>query len=268
MELRTEPLQGGLGEAHMRRDEEIFLSMESDPANASPDSRVPLLRLYLWDEPTVSLGRGQTPEVALAPRWEKWRKDPSADPLGPAAVVKRPTGGRAVWHQDELTYSVIFPLDHPVFLDGRRGPEEFFGAWLLESGQRAGIEDLTLERGGSSRDPLGLGPAPCFASTSRHELKWRGMKWVGSARRLGKTSLLQHGSIRLGPGGDRLEAWLTGVRPRDDRPWQNLPAPQVLASHLAETLRDWIPAAGTGEMSQAIHPIHRAKYPINSVSSG
>jgi len=242
--------------------------MESDPATASPDARVPLLRLYLWDEPTVSLGRGQTHEVALAPRWEKWRKDPSSDPLGPAAVVKRPTGGRAVWHQDELTYSVVFPLDHPVFLEGRRGPEEFFGAWLLESGRRAGIEDLTLERGGSSRDPLGLGPAPCFASTSRHELKWRGMKWVGSARRLGKVSLLQHGSIRLGPGGDRLETWLTGVRPLDHRPWQKLPSPQVLASHLADTLLDWILAEGTSEKSQAIHPIHRAKNPINSVFTG
>jgi len=245
LDLKTEPLQGGSGEHHMRRDEEAFLSMEAESTPSHSGSAVPVLRLYLWDEPTVSLGRGQTPEVALASRWERWRKDPSADPHGPAAVVQRPTGGRAVWHQDELTYSVVFPLDHPVFQGGQRGPEEFFGAWLLESGRRAGIQDLSLERGGSNRDPLGLGPAPCFASTSRHELKWRGMKWVGSARRLGKTSLLQHGSIRLGPGGDRLETWLTGVRPRDDRPWQTLPAPQVLASHLADTLRDWIQPNGS-----------------------
>jgi lipoate-protein ligase A len=236
MELRVEPLHGGKGEAHMRRDEEIFLAMEA--ASDGPE-RLPMLRLYSWDEPTVSLGRGQTPETALSPRWEGWRQDPSSDPDGPAAVVKRPTGGRAVWHEEELTYSVVFPLDHPVFQGGGRTPEEFLGAWLLESGRRAGIEHLSLERGGSSRDPLGLGPAPCFASTSRHELKWHGLKWVGSARRLGKSSLLQHGAIRLGPAGDRLEAWLTGVLPKDERPWNRLPAPEVLARELESTLRDF-----------------------------
>ena len=221
----------------MRRDEEIFVAMESD-ARAGQLSSTAVLRLYLWDEPTVSLGRGQSPETALAPRWEEWRQNPSSDPNGPAAVVKRPTGGRAVWHEQELTYSVIFPLDHPVFRGGARSPEEFFGQWLLEAGQRAGITELSLERGSSSRDPLGIGPAPCFASTSRHELKWHHLKWVGSARRLGKRALLQRGAIRLGPAGDRLEAWLTGVRAPDDRPWPLLPSPEVLAHHLEQTLKE------------------------------
>lgn len=238
MDLRVEPLHGGKGLAHMRQDEEVFFAMEG----ASPDDHdlatVPMLRLYRWDVPTVSLGRGQAPETALASQWESWRRDPSSDPNGPAEVVKRPTGGRAVWHEDELTYSVIFPLGHPVFQGGMRGPEEFFGSWLLEAAQRAGIGDLSLERGGSGRDPLGLGPAPCFASTSRHELKWHGLKWVGSARRLGKSSLLQHGAIRLGPAGDKLETWLTGVHPKDERPWHKLPVPEILARELESTLRD------------------------------
>jgi lipoate-protein ligase A len=225
----------------MRRDEEVFLAMEADASAGQLPT--PILRLYLWEEPTVSLGRGQSPETALAPRWEGWRRDPSSDPAGPAAVVKRPTGGRAVWHEEELTYSVIFPLDNPVFQGSARSPEEFFGGWLLESARRAGIGDLSLERGGSSRDPLGIGPAPCFASTSRHELKWHGLKWVGSARRLGKRALLQHGAIRLGPAGDRLEAWLTGIRPRDDRPWHLLPPPKILANHLEQTLKEWIAAS-------------------------
>ena len=224
----------------MRRDEEVFLAMEASSLDGRDLARIPMLRLYVWDEPTVSLGRGQVPETALAPRWEGWRRDPSSDPDGPAEVVKRPTGGRAVWHEDELTYSVIFPLDHPVFRDGARSPEEFFGNWILESAQSAGIGELSLERGGSSRDPLGLGPAPCFASTSRHELKWHGQKWVGSARRLGKRSLLQHGAIRLGPGGDRLEAWLTGIQPEDDRPWHRLPEPSVLARELESTMRELV----------------------------
>lgn len=249
MDLRVEPLHGGKGETHMRRDEEIFLAMEAAASIGDGLDRVPMLRLYLWDEPTVSLGRGQTPEIALAPRWERWRQDPSSDPDGPAAVVRRPTGGRAVWHEDELTYSVVFPLDHPVFQGGARRPEEFFGNWILESARRAGIEDLSLERGKLGRDPLGIGPAPCFASTSRHEIKWHGIKWVGSSRRLGKSSLLQHGAIRLGPAGDRLETWLTGVRPQDDRPWHRLPTPEALAGELDSTLRQWIASVQSSEFN-------------------
>lgn len=222
----------------MRTDTELLHDMEQAlRSGQTTDAAIPILRLYTWDHPTVSLGKNQTPEVALAPRWERWRQDAASDPQGPREVVHRPTGGRAVWHQDELTYSVVFPIEHPAFRGGARSPEEFFGQWLLDAGQAAGIEALSLERGGSSRDPLGLGAAPCFASTSRHELKWHGLKWVGSARKLGQKALLQHGSIRLGPGGDLLERWLTQApSPPDLRPWHSLPAPARLAEQLIHGL--------------------------------
>lgn len=239
MSLLVTPLHSDLGAAHMAKDLEAFLAMETaGREGVAPDPPTPILRLYQWSEPTVSLGRGQTAPVALAPKWETWSGDPASDPDGPAAVVQRPTGGRGVWHEDELTYSVIFPLEHPIFEGGRRGPDEVFGNWLWEAGRRAGIDGLSLERGGSSRDPLGLGPAPCFASTSRHELKWLGVKWVGSARRLGKHALLQHGAIRLGPAGDKLERWLTGTAPEDLRPWSTLPSADLLAQSLIEMLQE------------------------------
>jgi len=204
---------------------------------AESEETIPVLRLYQWDVPTVSLGKSQTPEVALAPKWEDWKADPGSDPEGPRAVVHRPTGGRAVWHEQELTYGVIFPLAHPVFMEGHRSPEEVFGTWILEASQTAGVRDLSLERGTVGRDPLGIGSAPCFASTSRHELKWHGVKWVGSARRLGQKSLIQHGSIRLGPGGDRLQRWLTGKPVADDRPWDDLPSAAILARSLEVGMR-------------------------------
>lgn len=221
----------------MRVDQELFQEMERALREGRTDeATVPALRLYTWDAPTISLGKSQTPEVALAPRWESWKLDPTADPDGPRAVVHRPTGGRAVWHEQELTYSVVFPIRHPFFRDGTRGPDEAFGHWLLDGATRAGVEDLAMERGTPGRDPLGLGAAPCFASTSRHELKWHGKKWVGSARRLGQMALLQHGAIRLGPAGDRLEEWLTGNRPADDRPWDRLPSPAILGEQLVLSL--------------------------------
>lgn len=241
MDLRIEPLHGGDGEQHMRVDRELFQEMElALREGRSGEATVPALRLYTWDVPTVSLGKSQTPEVALAPRWEAWKADPAADPEGPQAVLHRPTGGRAVWHEQELTYSVVFPIRHPLFADGAKSPEETFGRWLMDGALRAGVGNLTLERGSVGRDPLGLGAAPCFASTSRNELKWHGVKWVGSARRLGQMALLQHGAIRLGPAGDRLEEWLTGVRPMDDRPWNELPSAPVLAEKLAWSLLEMV----------------------------
>ena len=245
--LRIEPLHTASGEYHMRHEEEIFRRMEDLLRQGiRSEETVPVLRLYLWDVPTVSLGRSQKPEIALAPRWEHWKEDPSSDPEGPGAVVIRPTGGRAVWHEDELTYSVIFPLDHPIFQGENRTPESVFGTWLLESSQAAGVRGLAIERGTLGRDPLGLGAAPCFASTSRHELKWYGEKWVGSARRLGHACLIQHGAIRLGPAGDKLQKWLAGVdtSPLDERPWPELPSAETLAEALVEGMQEQIRLAG------------------------
>jgi len=237
--FRFEPLHCASGEQHMRHEETQLLAMEAAlRAGEDTDATLPLLRLYTWDVPTLTLGKSQTPEVALGPRWEEWNRAPGLGPNGPAALVKRPTGGRAVWHEQELTYSVLFPLNHPLFQGGQRGPEEAFGTWLLEGAQQAGIAELALERGKLGRDPLGVGAAPCFASTSRHELTWHGKKWVGSARRLTSHALLQHGAIRLGPAGDRLEEWLTGKAVIDDRPWQDLPSEEVLAAHLEAVFRE------------------------------
>lgn len=237
MDLRIEPLHTGSGQHHMRVDQELLQEMEQSlRMGKTGEAIVPALRLYLWDKPTISLGKNQTPEVALSPKWEEWKLNPGADPAGPAEVVHRPTGGRAVWHEQELTYSVVFPIGHELFQNGKRSPEDAFGQWLLTGASNAGVTELSLERGSKGRDLLELGAAPCFASTSRSELKWHGVKWVGSARRLGQMALLQHGAIRLGPAGDRLEQWLTGKSPVDDRPWSMLPTPEILAQSLALSL--------------------------------
>ncbi len=241
MNLRIEPLHCQTGEHHMRVDQELFQAMETAlRAGDSGEDTIPALRLYTWQVPTISLGKNQTPEVALAPKWELWHNHPAADTDGPASLVHRPTGGRAVWHEQELTYCVVFPIRHPLFLSGSQSPEDVFGNWLRTSAERSGVTNLSLERGSSHRDPLGLGAAPCFASTSRSELKWHGKKWVGSARRLGQHALLQHGAIRLGPAGDKLEKWLTGKVLEEDRPWQSLPTPEALSEQLVWTMLEML----------------------------
>ena len=95
MSLSITKLHSDVGVAHMAKDLETFLEMETALQDGgSMESVTPILRLYQWREPTISLGRGQTAAVALAPRWESWSQDPGSDPLGPSAVVQRPTGGR------------------------------------------------------------------------------------------------------------------------------------------------------------------------------
>lgn len=234
--FRFHPLHCASGERHMGLESEAFDAMERALREGRLDSEEarPLLRLYTWEVPTISLGRSQDPAEALAPRWEAWSRDPASDPLGPGAVVRRPTGGRAVWHEEELTYSVLMPREHPAAARAPGGFEQLLGEWLCEAGRNAGISDLALERGKLGRDPLGIGRAPCFASVSRMELTWKGLKWVGSARRLGQCAVLQHGAIRLGPAGDKLQAWLGGSGEDDPRPWQELPSIEALADALLQ----------------------------------
>ena len=207
----------------------------------------PALRFYTWEAPTVSLGCSQAPDVALGARWEEWLRTPLEMRKGPTAIVRRPTGGRAVWHEDELTYAVILPRQHPCFLAGK-AVEQVLGEWLLEGARRAGVRNAGLKRGEPGRNHLGIGISPCFASTGRYEITWCGRKWIGSARRITSHALLQHGSIRLGPGGDRLWEWLTGGAVADPRPWSELPGISRLADGLESAFRELLEDA---EASQA-----------------
>jgi len=149
---------------------------------------VTLVRFYGWTEPTVSLGCHQTPELAFAKDYCQARGIP---------WVHRPTGGRAVFHHEELTYMVTsndrrhFPLRSV-----RRIHREISSA--LRTGlSRLGIRPAAAP-GDSIRDrALSRAQKPCFVAPSRHELVHGARKMVGSAQKKTKRSFLQHGSIPL-----------------------------------------------------------------------
>jgi len=150
----------------------------------------PVLRLFGWNPPAVSFGYSQDPrrEVDL----EKCRRA-GVDP------VRRATGGRAVLHWEELTYSVIcrqddFQLGGPIETTYR-----IIGECLVEGLRRFGA-DAALERtGGRAVRPRGAEAAlPCFSSIARWEVKCRGRKLVGSAQRRVDGVILQHGSLLIG----------------------------------------------------------------------
>ncbi|MHB9146040.1 MAG: lipoate--protein ligase family protein [Symbiobacteriia bacterium] len=157
----------------------------------------PTLRFYGWNPGAVSIGYFQRleAEVDLA----------ACQALG-LDVVRRPTGGRAVLHEPELTYSVVIrqellPGDvvytYRVLCQG-----------LLAGMQRLGVPaELAIPAAGAMR-PQGPAAAACFTTSSWYELVVDGRKLVGSAQMRRDGVILQHGSILLDLDADRLFAAL------------------------------------------------------------
>jgi len=146
-----------------------------------------IIRFYGWSTPTISLGRHQ--KIANAVDVEFCR-DEGID------IVHRPTGGRAVLHDDELTYAVVSnDTDH--FGDTIYGNYKRVSEALCLGYQRLGVPAvLAPDTRKISTLPNDADP-PCFMSPSRYELMVRGRKIVGSAQRRVRGSFLQHGSMPI-----------------------------------------------------------------------
>lgn len=217
-----EPLDGP---ANMARDEALAR------AHAAGDTP-PTLRLYAWRPACLSLGRFQrSAEIERA-----------ACAQAGVAIVRRPSGGRALLHDHELTYAVVAREDHPLL-----GGDSIMASYrqisqALLAGLRAlGVPaELTPHRRRDDRRPTrddqhattddrpgldepgqvlpsaGPSSAACFDAPASYELTVRGRKLVGSAQRRQAGVILQHGAIPLAPHAERLCALL--LRPPPDLP--------------------------------------------------
>jgi lipoate-protein ligase A len=139
-----------------------------------------VLRVYSWNAPTISLGRNQS---ALG-RYDLDR----IDALG-LAVVRRPTGGRAILHDREITYSVTAPVGDAGDL---RESYHRINQLLLRGLQSLGVAATVANPAARSAAP---GMAPCFDEPAAGELILDGRKLAGSAQWRSEDALLQHGSI-------------------------------------------------------------------------
>lgn len=175
-------------------------NMALDAALAQSGARSePTLRVFNWQPDCISLGYHQNAaEVDL----EKSRQ-------AGIDVARRPTGGRAILHAQELTYSVIIPASHAWFeilpLDIYRRLSEAIAAGLRHLG--ANVNFAPGEKLHVDGRPLRLA---CFASAARNELLAGGKKIVGSAQRRFRQGILQHGSILLDAAHEHLPEFLTG----------------------------------------------------------
>jgi lipoate-protein ligase A len=138
------------------------------------------LRVYGWSQPTLSLGRNQLARGC----YDLTR----ARTLG-VRFVRRPTGGRAVLHHREVTYSVTAPADRLGALGESYG---HINRLLLDGLRRLGVPaEIAAPMGGA---PL-PSSAPCFETPVLGEIIAGGRKLIGSAQYREHDALLQHGSI-------------------------------------------------------------------------
>ncbi len=149
-------------------------------------SDTPILRVYGWCPFAISIGYNQSFEDF----------DRTIISSAHYDIVRRPTGGKAIFHAHELTYSVVAP----IATMGPRAWYQFIHERLLQGLEFLGVHADLSESDPNFRelyrDPTSI---PCFSSSAKSEIQWNGKKLVGSAQRRFGNVILQHGSILLGP---------------------------------------------------------------------
>jgi lipoate-protein ligase A len=168
----------GDGASNMALDEALLDAVAADPTMA-------VVRTYEWTVPTLSLGYFQRVEEARAdPRWAS------------VPLVRRPTGGGALWHDLEVTYMAVVPSTHPA----ARPSRSLYKAIHEAIAERLRSLGIPAARRGDfpSEDTPEPRPFLCFADRDEDDIVFRNVKLVGSAQRRRSGAVLQHGSLLLG----------------------------------------------------------------------
>ena len=145
----------------------------------------PTLRLYGWQPFCLSLGYGQrvrdVDREALAQRgWD---------------LARRESGGKAILHGDEITYSLCLPRDHPLALSDVIESYRRISRGLLRALEGLGLAAQARHQGESAGSGR-LGPV-CFETPSHYEISVGGRKLIGSAQVRRRGGLLQHGALPI-----------------------------------------------------------------------
>lgn len=180
----------GRGAWNMAVDEALLES-------AGRGAAQPTLRLYAWQPACLSIGYAQSESdvdwARLAGRgWE---------------AVRRPTGGRAILHADELTYSVTGPVSEPRLAGDIVTSYQRLSAAILKALETLGLAVNALPQpaasNGAAAEPV------CFEVPSHYEITFGGKKLVGSAQARRKEGVLQHGTLPLAGDLTRITEVLT-----------------------------------------------------------
>lgn len=189
--MKWQVLKTGRCSGHFNMDFDLNL------ASSCKDNEA-FFRLYQWQPYCISLGANQNYEDINITKANNNNIE----------VVKRPTGGRAILHAEEITYSVVMPLN-------RFSPKEIYekiSAALINGLEiynpllaESELEKLQPNFPNILKQPSGV---LCFGSTAKNEVKFAGKKIIGSAQRKLNNVILQHGSILCGTYHKKLVTYL------------------------------------------------------------
>jgi lipoate-protein ligase A len=149
---------------------------------------MPTLRFFQWEPPCLSLGYNQ--------HWQE--VDEAACRRLGYTWTRRPTGGKAILHTDEVTYSLIIPQDDPRIQGGIVESYRVLSYGLLQ-----GLETLGVRAAQATKEDIraisraAKGGPVCFDTPSRYEITWQGKKLIGSAQLRRRRIVLQHGTLPL-----------------------------------------------------------------------
>ncbi|HWE39033.1 MAG TPA: lipoate--protein ligase [Isosphaeraceae bacterium] len=175
-DCRDWPREAADGPANMALDE-AMLEHAAEDGTAT-------FRTYEWSVPTLSLGYFQRLDEAAA--------DPR---LRGVPVVRRPTGGGAIWHHHEITYALALPRSHP--LAGRAGAlYEAVHEAIAAALRAAGVPARRRGAGGVAENRRDR-PFLCFTGRDPADIVIGAAKVVGGAQRRRSGAILQHGSLIL-----------------------------------------------------------------------
>ena len=156
----------------------------------------PVLRFYGWQPRCLSVGRFQTWAQILAS--SEMLRDELENPTDDFSFVRRPTGGRAVWHDLEITYSAVVREEHlPPESRSVVGAYRWLSQGFLGGLETLGVRaELAAGQNKSERDAAQRN-SNCFASATRCDFLADGRKLLGAAQCRRDGAVLQHGSLLL-----------------------------------------------------------------------
>jgi len=176
----------------MQYDESLALGLLTSGGSST-------VRVFGWRPWAISLGHHQNLDDIDIPKCAQDGID----------VVRRPTGGRAILHAEELTYTVVMRTGRRSVLDVYNEISKALLLGLRLFGVQAELQKSQLPM----RRIYGQASSiPCFSSSARYEIEWGGRKLVGSAQHRytngDESVVLQHGSILCGPAHLRLSEYI------------------------------------------------------------
>ncbi|MDZ7724293.1 MAG: lipoate--protein ligase family protein [candidate division KSB1 bacterium] len=213
------------------------MAVDMAMAQLSAPLNIPTLRLYTWNPPAISMGYHQSLSDIDIQKCERDGID----------VVIRPTGGRAILHDQELTYAVVLPPDNPCYHKDIRAVYELISRCLTNGLEKLNVP-VRFERAVRTPKNFNKGDKSslCYASSVQYEIRVGSGKLVGSAQRRVNNSVLQHGSILIGPGHLKIIDYMT----RGDAAWKKS-VHRYMQRHTA-CLQEFDPGIDTEQVRRAV----------------